>query len=164
MTVLTVVELPEAEGLRAIVIFGVNDDAKGDYRRVEVLMGPGRRRRWSAEEKDRIVEESLVPGARVSEVDGAGKFVRSRFRLATSAFGKVRPWQQGRQRRERPTSFRSRPMSRDLHRLRALRPQPRQSRSSWCQLAGAVVRVVSTPKRFVRHEPADDALRADEDG
>jgi transposase len=63
-----VVELPEAEGLRAIVMFDVNDDAKGEYRRVEVLTGPGRRRRWSAEEKARIVEETLVPGARVSEV------------------------------------------------------------------------------------------------
>jgi transposase len=49
-------------------MFDVNDDAKGEYRRVEVLMGPGRRRRWSAAEKARIVEESLVPGARVSEV------------------------------------------------------------------------------------------------
>jgi transposase len=49
-------------------MFDVNDDAKGEYRRVEVLVGPGRRRRWSAEEKARIVEESLVPGARVSEV------------------------------------------------------------------------------------------------
>jgi transposase len=46
----------------------VNDDAKGGYRRVEVLTGPGRRRRWSAEEKARIVEETLAPGARVSEV------------------------------------------------------------------------------------------------
>jgi transposase len=34
-------------------MFDVNDDAKGEYRRVEVLMGPGRRRRWSAEEKAR---------------------------------------------------------------------------------------------------------------
>jgi transposase len=49
-------------------MFDVNDDAKGEYRRVEVLTGPGRRRRWSVEEKARIVEESLVPGARVSEV------------------------------------------------------------------------------------------------
>jgi transposase len=49
-------------------MFDVNDDAKGEYRRVEILTGPGRRRRWSAEEKARIVEETLVPGARVSEV------------------------------------------------------------------------------------------------
>ena len=49
-------------------MFDVNDDAKGEFRRVEVLTGPGRRRRWSAEEKARIVEEALAPGARVSEV------------------------------------------------------------------------------------------------
>ena len=49
-------------------MFDVNDDAKGEYRRVEVLTGPGRRRRWSADEKARIVAETLVSGARVSEV------------------------------------------------------------------------------------------------
>jgi transposase len=49
-------------------MFDVNDDAKGEYRRVEVLTGLGRRRRWSAEEKTRIVEATLAPGARVSEV------------------------------------------------------------------------------------------------
>jgi transposase len=49
-------------------MFDVNDDAKGEFRRVEVLTGPVRRRRWSAEEKARIVEETLAPGARVSEV------------------------------------------------------------------------------------------------
>ena len=49
-------------------MFDVNDDAKGEFRRVELLTGPGRRRRWSAEAKAQIVEESLVPGARVSEV------------------------------------------------------------------------------------------------
>ena len=45
-----------------------NSDVKEVFRRVEVLTGPGRRRRWSAEEKARIVEESLMPGARVSDV------------------------------------------------------------------------------------------------
>src|SRR5271168_251281 len=49
-------------------MFDVNDDAKGGFRRVEILTGPGRRRRWSAEEKARIVAEALEPGARVSEV------------------------------------------------------------------------------------------------
>ena len=47
-------------------MFDVSDDAKGEFRRVEA--GPGRRRRWSADEKARIVAETLVPGARVSEV------------------------------------------------------------------------------------------------
>ncbi len=46
----------------------INDDAKGSYRRVEILSGPDRRRRWSADEKSRIVAESLVPGAVVSQV------------------------------------------------------------------------------------------------
>jgi transposase len=49
-------------------MFDVNDDAKGGFRRIEILTGPGRRRRWSAEEKGRIVAETLEPGARVSEV------------------------------------------------------------------------------------------------
>ena len=49
-------------------MFDVSDDAKGEFRRVEVLTGPGRRRRWSADEKARIVAETLTPGARVSEV------------------------------------------------------------------------------------------------
>jgi len=48
-------------------MFDVNDDAKGEYRRVEVLTGPARRRRWSAEEKARIIAETMVPRARVSE-------------------------------------------------------------------------------------------------
>lgn len=46
----------------------VNDDAKAGFRRIEVLTGPGRRRRWSAAEKARIVAETLEPGARVSEI------------------------------------------------------------------------------------------------
>jgi transposase len=46
----------------------VNDDAKAGFRRIEVLTGPVRRRRWSAEEKARIIEETLEPGARVSEI------------------------------------------------------------------------------------------------
>jgi transposase len=36
--------------------------------RVEVLGGVERRRRWSSDEKARIVEETLVPGAKISEV------------------------------------------------------------------------------------------------
>ena len=47
----------------------LSDEAKGRYRRIEVLTRPGRRRRWSAAEKVRIVvAESLAPGACVSEV------------------------------------------------------------------------------------------------
>ena len=49
-------------------MFDVNDDAKGGYRRGEMLTGPGRRRRWSLEAKARVVVESFAPGAGVSEV------------------------------------------------------------------------------------------------
>ena len=49
-------------------MYDVNDDANGGFRRIEILTGPGRRRRWWAAEKARIVEETLAPGARVSEV------------------------------------------------------------------------------------------------
>ena len=49
-------------------MFDVNDDARAGYRRVEMLTGPGRRRRWSPEDKARVVAESLAPGARPSEV------------------------------------------------------------------------------------------------
>src|SRR3954464_15980260 len=37
-------------------------------RRLEVITGSGVRRRWSADEKARILEEALAPGAVVSEV------------------------------------------------------------------------------------------------
>lgn len=49
-------------------MFDVKDDAKAGFRRIEVLTGPSRRRRWSREEKARIIAETLASGARVSEV------------------------------------------------------------------------------------------------
>ncbi len=38
------------------------------FQRIEVITGVGRRRRWTAAEKERMVSESLVPGASASEV------------------------------------------------------------------------------------------------
>ena len=47
----------------------ISDDAKdGGYRRVEVLTGPGRRRKWSEDDKARIVAETLRPGTVVADV------------------------------------------------------------------------------------------------
>lgn len=40
----------------------------GAMNRVEVLSGPERRRRWSAEQKRSIVAEAFAPGATVCEV------------------------------------------------------------------------------------------------
>jgi transposase len=38
------------------------------YRRIEVITGQRRRRRWTAQEKARIVAESFEEGANISEV------------------------------------------------------------------------------------------------
>jgi len=47
----------------------ISNDAKdGGYRRVEVLTGPGRRRKWSDDDKARVVQETLQPGTVVAEV------------------------------------------------------------------------------------------------
>jgi Transposase len=40
----------------------------GSYRRVELITGQRRRRRWTAEEKARIVAESFEEGANISEI------------------------------------------------------------------------------------------------
>jgi transposase len=40
----------------------------GTYRRIELITGAPRRRRWTAEEKARILAESFQPGARVSDI------------------------------------------------------------------------------------------------
>ena len=46
----------------------MTDPMTGPYGRVEVITSVQRRRRWSPEEKIRIVEETYLPGASVSEV------------------------------------------------------------------------------------------------
>ncbi len=46
----------------------MRDMRGGEYRRVEVLTGPGRRRVWDAATKARVVAESDAPGAVVSAV------------------------------------------------------------------------------------------------
>jgi hypothetical protein len=45
--------------------------------RVEVLGGIERRRRWSHDDKMRIVEETLVPGAKVTESAPTERFRQS---------------------------------------------------------------------------------------
>jgi hypothetical protein len=42
-------------GLDFIMMDEITDDTKGGFRRVELLTGPGRRRRWSAAEKAQVV-------------------------------------------------------------------------------------------------------------
>jgi len=45
-----------------------NDDARDVYRRVEVLTRPGRRRRWSDEQKMVVAAEAMVLGAVVLQI------------------------------------------------------------------------------------------------
>src|SRR5665213_2544669 len=52
-------------------MFDARNDASnegGTYQRVEVITGRQRRRRWTAEEKARIVAESLEADANISDV------------------------------------------------------------------------------------------------
>ena len=46
----------------------VHEDGGDTLRRIEVITGTGRRRRWDAETKGRLVAESFEPGRSVSEV------------------------------------------------------------------------------------------------
>ena len=47
----------------------LDDSHQGSrYRRIELITGEVRRRRWTGEEKARILAESFQPGARVSDV------------------------------------------------------------------------------------------------
>jgi transposase len=46
----------------------VTDNARVGWRRIEVLTGPGRRRKWSDDDKARIVSEAAQPGVVVSEI------------------------------------------------------------------------------------------------
>jgi transposase len=49
-------------------MFDSNDDAQGNDRGVVASAGSVRRRRWSVAEKAAVIRETLVPGARISDV------------------------------------------------------------------------------------------------
>ena len=62
--------------------------------RVEVLGGVERRRRWSHDDKMRIIEETLAPGAKVTEVarrNGIAASVVFTWRRQARTVGKVGP-------------------------------------------------------------------------
>ena len=70
---------------------------EGDsYRRIEVITGQSRRRRWTAEEKARIVAESFETGANISEVARRNGVARGlltawRHQFAATARSKAAP-------------------------------------------------------------------------
>ena len=55
-------------GLMTISELTLKSSAEGSVRRFEVFTGAGRRRDWTADEKSRILAETLEPGATVSAV------------------------------------------------------------------------------------------------
>src|SRR5260370_40893212 len=62
--------------------------------RVEVLGGVERRRRWSHDDKIRIIEETLAPGAKVTEVarrNGIAASAVFTWRRQARTVGKVGP-------------------------------------------------------------------------
>ena len=73
----------------------LNARQEGDsQRRIEVITGQSRRRRWTAEEKARIVAESFETDANISEVARRNGVARGlltawRHRFATAARSKV---------------------------------------------------------------------------
>jgi transposase len=50
------------------ISFESSGDGEPPVRRMEVVSGPGGRRRWTPEAKGRIIEETLRPGANISAV------------------------------------------------------------------------------------------------
>ena len=58
------------------------DNTLKPMRRIEVINGAGGRRRWSADDKVWILQETLVPGAAVSEVARRHGLCRNRFWMA----------------------------------------------------------------------------------
>jgi transposase-like protein len=58
-------------------------------RRLEVLTGVGGRRRWWSDDKARIVDETLAPGATVSEVAQRHDIRPQQLRLVTSCSQRV---------------------------------------------------------------------------
>ena len=75
------------------------------FRRIEVITGVERRRRWSEEDKARIVAESLEPGVVVADVARRYGIHRNQLYGWRSAFG-VQPAKTGHARRR--ASFQSR--------------------------------------------------------
>jgi transposase len=66
----------------------------GSYRRIEVITGQRRRRRWTAEEKAGIVAESLEAGANISEVarrHGVGRGLLTAWRRQFASAGAKMP-------------------------------------------------------------------------
>ena len=114
-------------------------------RRIEVISGFGGRRRWPVDEKARIIEETLAPGAIVSEV------ARRHGLSPQQLFGWRREARRPTEARSEPVAFVPAVVMRAATQESASRPEPRarrarrRSSSSGIELEidGVVVRVGS---------------------
>ena len=127
---------------------------EGDsYRRIEVITGQRRRRRWTAQEKARIVAESFEEGANISEVARRNGVVRGlltvwRHKLAAAGvnarcFVPVRIASEG-----------SSAMAGEPGRMVPAHTRPREMASSPSQLRGMIEIEVSGA--CIRVEPGVD--------
>jgi transposase len=122
-------------------MFDSNNDAQGDYRGIAVSTGSVRRRRWSAAEKAAIIRETLVPGARISDVARHWQVDPRqvyRWRHSEGVTHHRRPM-----RGRRPAAPDFVPIVTDAMPAEAAAPATLAASVIEVRLAGAVVRVVS---------------------
>ena len=128
---------------------------EGDsYRRIEVITGQRRRRRWTAQEKARIVAESFEEGANISEVARRNGVARGlltvwRQKLAAAAGAKARGFVQVRIISEGSAATAGEP-----GRVAPLRTMPREMASPPGQIRGEIEIEVSGAR--IRVEPGVD--------
>ena len=121
-------------------MFDSNDDARCDDRRVEVVIGSVRRRRWSAAEKAAVIRETLVPGARIADVARRWRMNPQQVYRWRHSEG-VTPRMPTRKRRAASPAFV--PIITDAMPADAAAPAALATSVIEINLAGAVVRVVS---------------------
>jgi transposase len=124
-----------------MVMFDSNDDAQSDDRSVAVSAGIVRPRRWSAAKKAAIIKETLVPGARISDVARRWQVDPQqvyRWRHSEGVTHHHRPM-----RRSQPATPDFVPIVTDARPAEAAAPATLANPVIEVSLAGAVVRVVS---------------------
>jgi transposase len=90
-----------------------------DYQRIELITGTARRRRWTTEQKLRIIEASCEPGESVSSVarrHGVAPNLLYRWRRLMAQGGAAAVGSDGRQLRDSPLEERVRELERLLGR------------------------------------------------
>jgi transposase len=125
-------------------MFDGNDNAQGNDRSVAVSTGSVRRGRWSAAKKAAIIGETLMPGARISDVARRWQVDPQqvyRWRHSEGVTHHHRPM-----RRSRPATPAFVPIITEARPAEAAIPAALANPVIEISLAGAVVRVVPGPE------------------